>query len=116
MPAALWRVAPQTEGYAADEAQYAADATQAEGYDDAHGAAETLPEGWSAELDPDSGYTYYYNHVTGESAWEIPTAAAEPANADGAGEWPVRGQQWRDIAAVGARPARHAELGNRFSW
>ena len=45
---------------------------------------EVLPEGWSAELDPDSGYTYYYNHVTGESAWEIPTAATEPAADDSA--------------------------------
>ena len=35
-------------------------------------AEVVLPEGWSTEYDPDSGYPYYYNHLTNESSWELP--------------------------------------------
>ena len=36
------------------------------------GAPESLPQGWTIELDPSSGQEYYYNTVTGESTWERP--------------------------------------------
>ena len=38
-----------------------------------------LPEGWQQVLDPDSGYTYYWNVATNETSWEapaLPTPAA----------------------------------------
>jgi hypothetical protein len=34
----------------------------------------SLPPGWEAVLDPDSGDTYYWNADTGDVAWEQPTA------------------------------------------
>ena len=42
-------------------------------------ATPTLPPGWVALQDPSSGRTYYANQSTGESAWELPTAAPAPA-------------------------------------
>ncbi len=31
-----------------------------------------LPEGWTREVDPDSGHYYYANNETGESSWTLP--------------------------------------------
>ena len=36
------------------------------------GAPDSLPQGWTIEIDPSSGQEYYYNTVTGESTWERP--------------------------------------------
>ena len=32
----------------------------------------TLPEGWESKIDPDTGATYYQNHVTQTTQWEPP--------------------------------------------
>lgn len=37
---------------------------------------EELPENWFAVEDPLSGDTYYYNEVTNETSWEVPTDAS----------------------------------------
>lgn len=34
-----------------------------------------LPPGWSAQVDPASGRTYYVNSVTGATSWEFPSQA-----------------------------------------
>ena len=39
-------------------------------------ADEELPENWFAVEDPVSGDTYYYNEVTNETSWEVPTDAS----------------------------------------
>ena len=44
----------------------------AEGYYEGGEVAAALPENWSEVYDEDSGYSYYYNSVTGESSWEYP--------------------------------------------
>jgi uncharacterized protein YbdZ (MbtH family) len=33
-----------------------------------------LPEGWTEVVDPSSEQIYYYNNITQESSWELPTA------------------------------------------
>ena len=35
-----------------------------------------LPEGWVEYLDEASGAPYYYNTVTAEQVWELPTESA----------------------------------------
>lgn len=40
---------------------------------------ESLPEGWTAILDPASGNSYYWNESTGVTTWTKPAAASESA-------------------------------------
>lgn len=42
---------------------------------------ETLPEGWSAEKDPESGDTFYVNLVTDETTWVKPTRSSNALKA-----------------------------------
>ena len=39
----------------------------------------TLPAGWTSQLDPSTGLTYYIDTVNQVSQWEIPTVPAVPA-------------------------------------
>jgi len=73
----------QEQGYAQ---QQQAGAQQAYGREEAYGQQQgyplqqgyvqdgyyDLPAGWTSGIDPDSGVTYYYNELTGESQWEPP--------------------------------------------
>ena len=38
----------------------------------------TLPQGWEARTDPQSGRTYYQNNLTTATQWEPPLASAPP--------------------------------------
>jgi hypothetical protein len=38
---------------------------------------DTLPDGWVELVDPTSGNTYYFNEISGESAWDRPSAAGQ---------------------------------------
>lgn len=40
---------------------------------------DTIPDGWIVKESRSTGKTYYYNTITQESQWEIPT---EPATSD----------------------------------
>lgn len=40
--------------------------------DNAPSSPKELPEGWLESTDPSTGKTYFYNEVTGQSAWERP--------------------------------------------
>jgi hypothetical protein len=35
---------------------------------------EVLPPNWTKEYDPSNEAYYYFNAVSGESSWELPTA------------------------------------------
>ena len=37
-----------------------------------------LPDGWTEQMDKESGSPYYYNETTGEQVWEMPTESAVP--------------------------------------
>ena len=43
------------------------------------GHLPTLPPGWEMVADDDESQPYFYNAETGESVWEVPTAAAATA-------------------------------------
>ena len=53
---------------------------------------QDLPAGWTAHLDPDTKFTYYFHAATGESRWEKPVVAGafKPAAPSGA---PTQAQQ-----------------------
>eukprot|EP00984_Skeletonema_dohrnii_P015033 scaffold6430_cov135-Skeletonema_dohrnii-CCMP3373.AAC.6 len=42
--------------------------------------APLLPDGWVKGIDEASGNPYYYNSVTGESSWDLPSASTEQGN------------------------------------
>jgi len=42
--------------------------------------APLLPDGWVKDIDEASGNQYYYNSVTGESSWDLPSASTEQGN------------------------------------
>eukprot|EP00985_Skeletonema_marinoi_P011820 scaffold5613_cov210-Skeletonema_marinoi.AAC.1 len=42
--------------------------------------APLLPDGWVKGIDEASGNPYYYNSVTGESLWDLPSASTEQGN------------------------------------
>ncbi len=49
--------------------------TRGSAADGPSGAVVTLPHCWDRRTDPRTGAAYFYNSVTGESTWELPTAA-----------------------------------------
>ena len=42
--------------------------------------SESLPEGWEETIDPNTQQIYYFNSITGETAWDRPTTG-EASNA-----------------------------------
>ena len=73
-----------------------------------------LPDGWSVQLDPASGRTYYFNMSTGQSSWTPPSPEVLPpgwivqTEASGKKYYanPTTGQsQWNAPAFVPAAPA-----------
>uniref|UniRef100_A0A1B0CMH1 Peptidyl-prolyl cis-trans isomerase n=1 Tax=Lutzomyia longipalpis TaxID=7200 RepID=A0A1B0CMH1_LUTLO len=44
---------------------------------------EVVPAGWEKRLSRSTGMHYYLNIYTKESQWDLPTAPAEPASAQG---------------------------------
>eukprot|EP00977_Amphora_coffeiformis_P009845 scaffold2257_cov169-Amphora_coffeaeformis.AAC.23 len=34
---------------------------------------QSLPQGWTEAVDPDSGNVFFYNEITGETSWECPS-------------------------------------------
>ena len=45
----------------------------------AHLSEWTAPHSWRESVDPASGDTYYSNTVTGETTWDKPKTADDPA-------------------------------------
>lgn len=44
--------------------------------DDSEDTTDSLPPNWTRGTDPSTGHQYYYNTVTKESSWEVPTPEA----------------------------------------
>lgn len=64
---------------AAAEAAAAAETVDA----DTMPAEETSPDEWEEVADPETGHTYWYNHITGESQWEPPVMDDAAADTEG---------------------------------
>eukprot|EP00752_Nemacystus_decipiens_P013078 g11567.t1 len=72
-------------------------------------AAEAAARAWSAHED-DDGNTYYFNHLTGESAWEIPQTATASAGLE---DWEQADQE---AAAATWSITEAAEEGEVATW